>query len=117
MSLPDLANGKTDDLFYPGSYRAEVQLRIRKPEERAVLRSRLAELQTIPREQWTNHDVIDLSPNRPGTYAVFFGEDGIAWVIPEADGRFQITGLGSQEVLDSFRHEPEEAEDDQGADE
>jgi hypothetical protein len=117
MNPTDLTNGKADDLFYPGNYGAEMKLGTMRPAERAALRSRLAELRTIPRGQWVDHDVIDLGPDRPGAYAVFFGDDGIAWVVPEPDGRFRLTGLGSQETLEAFRREAEEGEGEKGADE
>ncbi len=114
MNPIDLTNGTADDLFYPGNYGAEMQLGTMGPDERGVLRRRLAELRTIPRAQWPDHDVIDLAPGRPGAYAVFFGGDGIAWVIPEADGRFRLTNLGSQEMLEAIRREAEEGEGSQG---
>jgi hypothetical protein len=110
MSPTNQTNGTTDDLFYPADYGAEVQLEVMRPADRQALRARLSELRALPRERWEDRDVIDMTPRQPGKYAVFFGEDGIAWVIPQPDGRFRVTGLGSQKTLEEFRRQAQEGE-------
>jgi hypothetical protein len=108
-----LTNGATDDLFYPADYGAEIQLDVMRPDDRQALRARLAELRALPWEQWVGPGVIDLAPRLPGKYAVFFGTDGIAWVVPEPDGRFRVDDLGSQKVLAELERQAEEDGDDE----
>lgn len=114
MSPINLTNGATDDVFYPADYGAEMQLDVMRPDDRLALRSRLSELCALPREHWEGHGVIDLSPRQPGKYAVFYGDDGIAWVMPQPDGRFRVTGLGSQQRLEALRREADGGEHDEG---
>ena len=75
------------------------------------------ELRALPREQWEAHGVQELGPRLPGRYAVFFGQDGIAWVVPEPDGRFRVDGRGSQQVLAEFQRQVDEGEAEEDEDE
>jgi hypothetical protein len=116
MSPTNQTNGTTDDLFYPADYGAEIQLEVMRPSDREALRARLSELRALPREQWEDHGVIDLTDRLPGKYAMFFGEDGIAWVLPQPDGRFCVSGLGSQKTLRRLQRHAQEEGADEGED-
>ncbi len=116
MNPTDLTNGATDQLFYPADYGAEIQLENMRPADRQALRDRLTALRTLPRPQWPDHGVLDLSHVQPGKFAVFFGADGIAWAIPEAGGRFRVEALGSQTTLREFQRQVDEGEDEEGDD-
>ncbi|HEX5272068.1 MAG TPA: hypothetical protein VFW33_16340 [Gemmataceae bacterium] len=111
-------NGATDELFYPTDYGAEFQLDLLRPGDRQELRKRLLEAMALPREQWPEHGIIDLNHVEPGKFAVFFGANGIAWAIPDANGRFRIEALGSQETLREFQRQVDAGEDvDEGEEE
>jgi hypothetical protein len=117
MSPTNQTNGATDDLFYPIDYPAWAQLDVMRPADREALRARLSELRALPRERWEEHGVLDLTHREPGKYAVFFGKDGIAWVIAQPDGRFRVDFLGSQTTLREFQRQVEAGDDDEGEEE